>query len=140
MDLMKIGAELLMSKLGASGADSGQISELLGGLLGGGDKPDLGGLLSSLKSGGAADAVSSWLGSGDNQSLNTDALSQALDGDKLAGMASKLGVDQSDLLGNLAGALPQLIDNASPGGELLDIGQLLQGGDIMGTVGKLFGK
>lgn len=146
MDLMKIGTDLLMSKLGASGADGGQVSEMLGGLLGGGDAPDLGGLLASLNSGGAADAVSSWLGSGENQALDTGVLSQALDGDKLSSMASSLGVDQNDLLGSLAGAIPQLVDKASPGGELLDVGQLLEGlqgggaGGIMGMVGKLFGR
>jgi len=149
MDLMKIGTDLLMSKLGANGADGSQVSDMLGGLLGGGDAPDLGGLLSSLKGGGAGDAVSSWLGSGDNQPLDTEVLSQALDGDKLSGMASKLGVDQNDLLGGLSDMIPQLIDKASPNGELLDVGQLLQGlqggggggaGGIMGMIGKLFGK
>ena len=147
MDLMKIGTDLLMSKLGASGADGGQISEMLGGLLGGGDTPDLGGLLASLKGGGAADAVSSWLGSGENQPLDTGALTEALDGDKLAGMASKLGVEQNDLLGGLSDMIPQLIDKASPNGELLDLGQLMEGlqggggaGGIMGMIGKLFGK
>lgn len=150
MDLMKIGTDLLMSKLGANGADGvdgSQISEMLGGLLGSGDKPDLGGLLSSLQSGGAAEAVSSWLGSGENQSLDTGVLSQALDGDKLSGMASKLGVEQNDLLGGLSDIIPQLMDKASPNGELLDVGDLLKGlqggggaGGIMGMVGKLFGK
>lgn len=146
MDLMKIGTDLLMSKLGANGGDGSQVSEMLGGLLGGGDAPDLGGLLSSLKDGGAADAVSSWLGSGENQPLDTGVLSQALDGDKLAGMASKLGVEQGDLLGGLSDMIPQMIDQASPNGELLDLGQLMQGlqgggaGGIMGMIGKLFGK
>ena len=146
MDLMKIGTDLLMSKLGANGADGGQISEMLGGLLGGGDTPDLGGLLSSLQGGGAADAVTSWLGSGENQPLDTGALAEALDGDKLAGMASKLGVEQNDLLGGLSDMIPQLIDKASPNGELLDLGSMMEGlqsggaGGIMGMVGKLFGK
>ncbi len=146
MDLMKIGTDLLMAKLGANGADGGQVSEMLGGLLGGGDAPDLGGLLSNLNSGGAADAVSSWLGSGENQALDTGVLAQALDGDKLSSMASNLGIDQNDLLGGLADAIPQLIDKASPGGELLDVGQLMEGlqsgnaGGIMGMVGKLFGR
>lgn len=146
MDLMKIGTDLLLSKLGADGADCGQVSEMLGGLLGGGDAPDLGGLLQSLQGGGAAEAVSSWLGSGENQALDTGVLSQALDGDKLAGMASQLGIEQNDLLGGLADAIPQLIDQASPNGELLDIGQLVQGlqeggaGGLMGMVGKLFGR
>lgn len=146
MDLMKIGTDLLMSKLGANGADSSQVTEMLGGLLGGGDAPDLGGLLSSLQGGGAADAVSSWLGSGENQPLDTGVLSQALDGDKLAGMASKLGVEQNDLLGGLSDMIPQMVDKASPNGELMDLGQLMQGlqgggaGGIMGMIGKLFGK
>jgi len=115
MDLMKIGTDLLMSKLGANGADSSQVTEMLGGLLGGGDAPDLGGLLSSLQGGGAADAVSSWLGSGENQPLDTGVLSQALDGDKLAGMASKLGVEQNDLLGGLSDMRSWSADAGSAG-------------------------
>ncbi|MGB0865041.1 MAG: YidB family protein [Granulosicoccaceae bacterium] len=146
MDLMKIGTDLLMSKLGANGADGSQVSEMLGGLLGGGSAPDLGGLLSNLQGGGAADAVKSWLGSGENEALDPSVLSEALDSDKLAGMASQLGVDQNDLLGGLADAIPQMVDKASPNGELLDIGQLMEGlqgggaGGIMGMIGKLFGK
>ncbi len=146
MDLMKIGTDLLMSKLGASG-DSSQISEMLGGLLGGGGTPDLGGLLSSLQGGGAADAVKSWLGSGENQPLDTGVLAEALDGDKLSNMASQMGVEQNDLLGGLADVIPQVIDKASPSGELLDMGSLMESvqggggaGGIMGMIGKLFGK
>lgn len=146
MDLMKIGTDLLMSKLGVNNADGDQLSQMLAGLLGGGESLDLGGLLSSLQSGGAAEAASSWLGSGENQPLDTGVLAQALDGEKLSNMASHIGLDQGDLLGGLADAIPQLIDKASPNGELLDVGQLLEGlqggdaGDLMGAVGKLFGR
>lgn len=66
--------------------------------------------------------VDSWVGSGANQSVSGQQLGQALTG-TAAGqhaeqMARKLGVDPSQVLGQLAQHLPGVVDHLTPGGQV----------------------
>lgn len=118
---MKLGTQLLMSKMsGGASADSGAVQNALGSLLGGGDKPDIGGLLSGLQSGGLGDVAKSWLGDGDNAPISTDQIKDVVDGNKLTQLASVLGTDEGSVLSGLQDAMPQMVDKASSGGSLLD--------------------
>ncbi len=125
MDLMKIGTQLLMSKLG--GGNESALTSALGGLLGGGKSSgmDLGGLMSKMQgngtSGGLTDLATSWLGDGDNASVSHDQLREMFSGDQLSAFASKLNVDESTALGGLSAALPSMVDKGSTGGSLLDM-------------------
>lgn len=129
MDLMKLGTQLILSKLGgnASGGESG-IASALSSLLGGGsDKDDDGGLdLGSIVAGmtsgggGLAGMVSSWLGDGDNEAVSGSQIKDILGGDKVAEFASKLGVGEDEAADSLAEAVPQMVDKGSSGGSLLD--------------------
>ncbi len=121
MDIMQIGTDILKSKLGGSGGASNEvISGALGKLVGSGDNLDLGGLMSSLQSGGLASMAASWLGDGDNDSISVDQIKGLLGGDKIAAAATELGTDENSLLSSLSQALPQMVNNASSGGSLLD--------------------
>jgi len=119
MDIMKLGTQLLLSKVGAN-ADESVVQNALGGLLGGGDSPDIGGLVSGLQSKGLGDIAGSWLGDGDNSPISTDQLKSVVDGDKLSQLASLLGSDEGSVLSGLQDAMPQMVDKASSGGSLLD--------------------
>ncbi|MCF6203303.1 MAG: YidB family protein [Methylococcaceae bacterium] len=136
MDLMKIGTQLILSKLGgnASGGESGiasALSSLLGGSSDSSDSSDnndnnsgldLGSLVSSMTQGGGglASIVSSWLGDGDNEAVSGSQIKDILGGDKVAEFASKLGVDEDEAADSLAEAVPQMVDKGSSGGSLLD--------------------
>lgn len=120
MDIMKLGAQLLMSKLGTSGADSNAVQAALGSLLGNGNNLDLAGLISNLQSGGLGDIAQSWLGDGANASISADQINNVVDGNKLSQLASALGTDEGSVLSGLQDAMPQMVDNASSGGSLLD--------------------
>ena len=125
MDLMKLGTELVMSKLGGGGASSDSITSVLGNLLGGGDNAGDGGggigsILSSMKEKGLGSIADSWLGDGDNEEISTDQLRDVVGGNKVTEMASELGTDEDSLLSGLKDALPQMIDKSSSGGSLLD--------------------
>lgn len=115
---MNIAKSMLAKKLGA---DSGAIGGVLDGLLGGGDKADIGGLVSGLKEKGLGDIAESWLGDGENQEISAEQLKESLGAEKVAEAAAKLGTDEESLLGGLKDALPQLVDKASSGGSLLDM-------------------
>ncbi len=121
MDIMKIGAQLLASKLGGN-ADSDQVTNMLGNLLGGNSDSglDFGNLLSGLQSNGLGNVVESWLGDGANEEISASQLEGALGADKVQEMASQLGTDEGSLLSGLSEALPQMVDKSSSGGSLLD--------------------
>ncbi|RUM93586.1 MAG: hypothetical protein DSZ28_07690 [Thiothrix sp.] len=123
MDLMKLGAQLVMSKLGGGdGASSDSISSMLGNLLGGDDNDGggMGNILSSMKEKGLGSIADSWLGDGDNEEISTDQLRAVMGSDKVTEMASELNTDEGSLLSGLKDALPQMIDKSSSGGSLLD--------------------
>ena len=118
---MKLGTQLLMSKSGSgANADSGAVQNALGSLLGNGETPDIGSLLSGLQSGGLGDIAKSWLGDGDNAPISADQLKNVVDGNKLSELASVLGTDEGSVLSGLQEAMPQMVDKASSGGSLLD--------------------
>ncbi len=120
MDLMKLGTQLLASKLGG-GADSGVIGSVLGGLLSDGDgKSSMGGMVASMKEKGMGSIADSWLGDGDNESISTDQVRDLVGGSKVSEMASQLNTDEGSLLEGLKDALPQIMDKSSSGGSLLD--------------------
>ncbi len=129
MDLMKLGTQLILSKLGgnATGGESG-IASALSGLLGdGSDKDgnsglDLGSIVAGMTSGGGglAGMVSSWLGDGDNETVSGSQIKDILGGDKVSEFASKLGVGEEEAADSLAEAVPQMVDKGSSGGSLLD--------------------
>jgi uncharacterized protein YidB (DUF937 family) len=121
MDIMKMGTELLSNALGDS-ADSGKLTEALGGLLGGGDGGmDLSALAAKMSGdGGMSSVLSSWLGDGANEGISADSVKSLLGDANIADFAAKLGIDPSNAASSLAEALPQLMDKSSSGGSLLD--------------------
>ncbi len=117
MNLMDIAAKLLGDRLGV---DAGAASKGLEGLMGdGAGGVQLASLVDMFRGGGFADVVSSWLGDGANLSIDADAVRNAFGGEKLAQAAGAAGVDADALAGGLSDVIPQLIDKASSGGELL---------------------
>jgi len=117
MDVMNLAQGLLAKKLGA---DSGAIGGVINSLIGGGDKMDLGGLVSGLQSKGLGDVASSWMGDGANAEISADQLKEVLGGEQIAQAAAKLGTDEGSLLDGLKDAIPQMVDKSSSGGSLLD--------------------
>ncbi len=123
MDLMKLGAELIQSKLGGDVSGDGIVSAL-SGLLGGGDGKDLdlSGLVSGMMSegGGIGDIIGSWLGDGDNSPISGSQIQSLLGSDKISAFAGMLGIDTDSAADSLAEAVPQMVDKGSSGGSLLD--------------------
>lgn len=116
MDLMNLAKGMLADKIGG---DSDALGGALDGLLGDGDKLDLGSLVGGLQAKGLAGLASSWLGDGENAEISTDQLKDVLGEQQVAQAAAKIGTDESSLLDGLKDALPQLIDKSSSGGSLL---------------------
>ena len=133
MDLMQMGSQLLASQLG-NGANTDAIKKALGGLLSDNNgNLDLGSLIGAMQGKDLGAIVTSWLGDGDNADISTAQVREVIGKDKVAAMASELNSDEDSILNGLKDALPQLIDNSSKGGSLLD-----NPGDLLNLAKKLF--
>ncbi len=119
MDLMKLGTQMLLSKM--TGGSSGNAMSALTGLLGSSDGGlDLGSIVSKMQGGDMANIASSWLGKGSNESIGADQLRSMFGDDKISEFASQLGTDEDSALSGLSEALPNMVDQGSPDGSLLD--------------------
>ena len=117
MDVTKMGAELLSGVLGDS-VDSSQLEGALSSLLGGGDISAL-----TAKMAGSVDlsaVLGSWLGDGANAGISAETITSFFGNADIASFASQLGIDPSTAATSLAEVVPQLMDKASSGGNLLD--------------------
>jgi uncharacterized protein YidB (DUF937 family) len=142
--LLKMGAQIFIdskrsgdagSALGADDLTSA-LSRLTGGS-GSGDF-DLGSLLSKMNSGGLGALAQSWLGDGSNDAISASQVTDMFGADKISEFATMLGLSNEEAAGGLSEALPEMVDNASRGGSLLDSLGGVSG--AIGMAGKLFGK
>ena len=138
--------DLLKGAGGGSGG--GGLGDLLGGILGGsggasssglGGNPMLrmllplvasmlmnGGLqkiLGRLQQGGSSKGQS-WVSTGPNEPADADDIKAALDEQELAQIAQQLGVSEDEAAEAVAQVLPDVVDQATPDGELPDDAEL----------------
>lgn len=143
-DLLKMGASVIQgnSDDATTGLDGDMLSNALGTLLGGSDGGiDLGSLVSGLSENGLGSIVGSWLGSGENESISMDSITDLLGADKISEFASSLGLSEESAKGALADALPNIVDKASEGEGSLVEDLLSNIGGVegaMGMLGKMF--
>ena len=132
MDILAIGAKLLSEKLGVS-IDPATMQSALSNLLGDGQgNLDLAGLASKMAaSGDLGSVVSSWLGDGGNSAISAGDDMSLLGDSKVSEFAGAVGTDAGSVASGLAEVLPELMDNASSGGSLLDAAGGLDG--LMGA-------
>lgn len=102
------------------------------------------GLMNLLSSHGLGQQVSSWVGTGENQSVSGAQLGQALQqggvGDLVNQAAQDMGVDASQVHEQLAQVLPHVVDHLSPDGQVpSDDGDGMDLSSLAGLAGKLFG-
>jgi uncharacterized protein YidB (DUF937 family) len=76
------------------------------------------GLASKFSQSGQGDAFSSWVGMGENQSISSNQIQEALGSDQIRAIAARMGVDP-DLASNfLAEYLPKIVDKLTPTGKV----------------------
>lgn len=131
MDLLKMGAQLFISKLGGNGGnfDVATVVSSLSNLLptSGGDL-DLASLVGKMNSGGLASLASSFLGDNTNDSFSPSQLIGMLGDSKVSEFASSLNLEKDTAAKGLSDMIPDLINEKSEGGSLL--------GSITGSAAK----
>ncbi len=121
--LLGQAAQTFMANAGSSagGLNLNTVISALGGLLQNADgQMDLAGLLSNLQGGGLASMAASWLGDGANEGISAESIMNLFGQQKLSGFAQQLGIGEGDAVSGLQAAIPDLIDKASQGGNLMD--------------------
>jgi uncharacterized protein YidB (DUF937 family) len=83
---------------------------------------DLKQLVGKFESSGLDDKVKSWIGVGPNESISADDVKRAL-GPKVSELAAKLGIGEDEAAEELAKALPDAVDRATPNGTLPGAGE-----------------
>jgi uncharacterized protein YidB (DUF937 family) len=96
----------------------------------------LAGLVQRFQQAGLGEIVNSWISTGQNLPVSADQVRQGLGSDMLGRLAQQLGLDHSQLAGQLAQALPHLVDQLTPNGQLPQGGI----GEIASLVGGLFNR
>jgi uncharacterized protein YidB (DUF937 family) len=143
-ELLKMAASAIEgnSDDATTGLDTDSIADALGNLLGGSDGGlDLSSLVSGLSENGLGGIVGSWLGSGENEPISVDAITDLLGSDKISEFASSLGLSEDSAKGALADALPSVVDKATAGeGSILDdmLAQVGGAEGAMNMLGKMF--
>jgi uncharacterized protein YidB (DUF937 family) len=142
--LLKMGASAFMNSNGSGEAGSGLNSDMLSNALASltGDSAeggmDIGSLLGKMQGGGMADLAASFLGDGANAEMQNSQVTDLFGSDKISQFANQLGLSESEAVGGLREAMPQMMDQASSGGSLLDSIGGISG--AIGLAGKLFGR
>jgi uncharacterized protein YidB (DUF937 family) len=113
--LSQLGSENTKGLLEAAG----EMIESRGGLAG---------LVEQFQQAGLGEQAESWVGTGDNMSLSAQDLVNALGGDQLAGLASRLGLSEDQISGGLSELLPQIVDQLTPQGDVPEGSDLIQEG------------
>lgn len=106
----------------------GLLDGLLGGIVGAGmatvvnqilDKHGgLQGVIGEFERNGFGPTVQSWVGTGPNQPISSDALQRVLGGDLLQQLAAKSGMSVPELSQKLSQVLPQAVDKMTPDGVI----------------------
>ena len=113
--------------------DSGQegLMDQVLGLVNNAGTGGLAGLVEKFNNQGLGDAISSWIGTGTNQSISGQQMEQALGGSTIMDIAQKLGISGVDVSSGLAALLPKVIDGLTPEGKIPEGGLLDQGLDLL---------
>jgi uncharacterized protein YidB (DUF937 family) len=121
MDFMEIATGLLEEQLG-SGVDMATAQQAMEDLLGNGDQGlDIAGIVGKMtENGDLAGVVTSWLGDGANSGIDASQLMELFGSEKIAGLASLLGLEDGNALQVIGQVLSNLIDQNSSGGNLLE--------------------
>ncbi len=127
--MIGLGALLVHSMMSGGSAQSPEPSPSIvpqagagnpnGGLLGG-----LGGLLNKLENSGHGDTVKSWVGDGPTKPIDPGQLGKALGQQNVSAAAQQAGVNEQQLLQELAQALPGVVDKLTANGRIPTLQEL----------------
>jgi len=115
--MVALGA-LLVGRLVSGGSAPTQAAAPMPGAAPQPQPSGLAGLLDRLTGAGHGDAVSSWVGSGQNAPIQPEKLGSALGQTTVSDLARSAGMSEQELLAHLSRTLPGVVDKLTPGGRI----------------------
>ena len=82
------------------------------------EERDLSSIAQKLRESGLDEQVSSWISKGQNLPVVGDQIKRALGNDVVADIASKLGITQDQAADEVAEAMPEVVDEMTPDGQI----------------------
>jgi uncharacterized protein YidB (DUF937 family) len=131
MGILDEMAKGLLGKVLGGGSSQNPLMDIVLGLITNPQTGGLQGLIQTFKEKGLGDAVSSWISTGENQSVSGGQIQRALGGNFIQQIAEQLGSSKSEVSGGLANLLPEIIDKLTPNGSLPESDQLNQGLELL---------
>jgi uncharacterized protein YidB (DUF937 family) len=117
----------VMEKFLGGGEQQKKLMDLATNLITNRESGGLAGLAQLFQNKGLGDAISSWIGTGQNQPVTGDQITNVLGSEQIRQFAQKLGFSSEEITKGLASVLPQIIDHLTPHGQVPDQGALDQG-------------
>jgi len=112
-----MGIDDILAMLGGQKGAAGGMSSVMK-LFGGGGEGGLQGLVSGLSKNGLTDQVQSWVGSGQNQPVSAADVQSHVDPAVLNQVAEQAHLTPEQVSQNVAQVLPEMVDKATPQGQL----------------------
>jgi uncharacterized protein YidB (DUF937 family) len=75
-------------------------------------------IVSKFQAGGLGNLADSWVGTGENLPVSAEQITQILGNGKIADLANQFGISTEQISSGLSQYLPELINQATPNGEL----------------------
>ena len=113
---------IVLSMLSNRGGTGAVAAPAMGG---GGGMAGLGGLLQQLTQSGYGQQANSWVGTGANEPLPSQAWSKVLAPEQLSAIASQAGISEDEARHGLSQLVPEVVDHLTPQGQLPPEDQLL---------------
>jgi uncharacterized protein YidB (DUF937 family) len=82
------------------------------------EEQGLSGFTQKFKEGGLDEQVSSWISKGQNLPVVGDEIERVFGNDKVTSIAAKLGITPDEAADELAEAVPEVVDEMTPEGQL----------------------
>jgi uncharacterized protein YidB (DUF937 family) len=104
----------ILGKLGGQNGEQGGLSAI-SGLFG---NEGLQGIMTKLQQSGLDKQVMSWVGGGKNEPVSGQEIKNAVDPQQLSQVAQQSGMSQDEVADQVAQALPHVVDQATPAGQV----------------------
>ena len=124
----------ISAKLGGQNGQEGGIASLQRMFS---DNGGLHGMTSKLTNSGLGQQVQSWVGTGDNKPISGSQVQQAMDPNEIHQMAAKAGMSDEECSEQVAQALPEMVNKATPQGQMPDSDPFSKGMDAVKRMFKM---
>ncbi len=131
---MSLLGSVIGGLMGGAGGTSSGIGGVLMNLLGGGGQAGatvnqgtgggINGLVSRFQQAGLGNIAQSWVSNDPNQPVSPQQLQSVFGENQVQGMASQAGMQPQDFLSQLSQHLPNVVNAATPNGQLPDEGTM----------------